>query len=198
MIPRPIKDLVDLLTSLPSMGPRQATRLAFHISNMGRAKAAEFAGAMMGLAKIRPCAECFFIHEEDAELCKICANPGRRKDMIAVVEKETDLISLEKPKKFMGRYLVLGELKRGAVLSDAQKIKLQHLKTMLVKNGGPAEEILIATNPTTYGDLAASAIEEHLKESTKKITRLGRGIPTGGEIEFADEETLGKALDNRS
>ncbi len=197
MIPRPIKHLVDLLTTLPSIGPRQATRLAFHISNLGQAKAVEFANAMTGLAKIRPCVECFFIHEENAELCKICSDASRKKDLIAIVEKETDLISLERPKKFTGRYLVLGELRRGAVLNEIQKMKLQHLKITLAKTGCPAEEILIATNPTTYGDLAATVIEEHLKDSAKKITRLGRGIPTGGEIEFADEETLGKALDNR-
>lgn len=199
MIPAPIKSLIDLLKSLPSIGPRQATRLAFHIFNLGKGKAAEFTEAFAGLAQMKTCANCFFVHQNAAALCDVCGDAKRRQDIVAVVEKETDLITIEKTKKFAGRYLIIGELQRGNLLDPAQKIKLGHLKSILQKlPGGIAEEVIIATNPTTYGDLSASMIAQELRGAAKKITRLGRGIPTGGEIEFADEETLGGALEHRS
>lgn len=199
MLPQPIKILIDLLTELPSIGPRQATRLAFHITNLGKGKIAEFAGAFAGLTAMKPCAQCFLIHQNSGNLCAICENPKRRPDVIAVVEKETDLMSLEKAGNFIGRYLVIGELTKGALLAPDQKLKLQHLKSLTKKlPDGVASEIVIATNPTTYGDLSAAVIAKELDGAAKKITRLGRGIPTGGEIEFADEATLNSALRNRS
>ena len=103
---------------------------------------------------------------------------------------------MERPRKFNGRYLILGELNKAGILESGQKLRLNNLKTFISKElGGQAEEIIIATNPTTYGDLSASIITKELAGFAKKITRLGRGIPTGGEIEFADEDTLGAALE---
>lgn len=198
MLPPPLKTLIDLLTELPSIGPRQATRLAFHITNLGKAKIAELARAFSGLDAMKPCAQCFLIHQNTGTLCAICENPKRRPDIIAVVEKETDLMSLERAGNFIGRYLVIGELTKGAILQSDQKLKLQHLKSMVKKlPDGAAAEIIIATNPTTYGDLSAAVIAKELEGAAKKITRLGRGIPTGGEIEFADEETLRQSLEHR-
>ncbi|MBI2075393.1 MAG: recombination protein RecR [Candidatus Harrisonbacteria bacterium] len=198
MLPSPIKNLIDLLTELPSIGPRQATRLAFHITNLGKAKIAEFARALQGLDAMKTCAQCFLVHQNMGALCAICESPKRRADIIAVVEKETDLVSIEKAGNFNGRYLVIGELTKGALLAPDQKLKLQHLKSLAKKlPGGTHEEIIIATNPTTYGDLSAAVIAQELKGAAKKISRLGRGIPTGGEIEFADEETLRQSLQHR-
>ncbi len=172
--------------------------MAFHIAKLGGTSVSNFILALGSLASIMPCSDCFLMHEGASGLCGICSDPKRRRDIVAIVEKETDLMSLERAKKFNGRYLIIGELKKGGVLGDDQKLKLAHLKQSLVRYGCPvAEEILIATNPTTYGDLSASVISGELKDAAKKITRLGRGMPTGGEIEFADEETLSQALDNR-
>ncbi len=140
---------------------------------------------------------CFFIHSNKDNLCDICRDPQRQKSIFMVIEKETDLISIERTKKFKGRYLVLGELAKSGNLESAQKLRLNHLKNIIKKEAGKSEEIIIATNPTTYGDLNAMVIAKELKDYAKKITRLGRGIPTGGEIEFADEETLGQALERR-
>lgn len=199
MIPAPIKNLIDLLKALPSIGPRQATRLAFYIFNSGKGKAAEFAEAFTGLGQMKTCADCFFVHQNAGASCDICGDQKRRQDIVAIVERETDLISIEKTKKFAGRYLIVGELQKGNLLDPAQKMKLGHLKTTAQKlPGGAVDEIIIATNPTTYGDLSAAMIAQELRGAAKKITRLGRGIPTGGEIEFADEETLGGALEHRS
>lgn len=208
MLPDPIKKFVDLFAGLPGIGPRQATRLAFYIVSTGKSNIEELAKIIYGLSDIKTCSLCFTSHNYEMRkecentknnLCPICSNPQRRKDIIAVVEKETDLISIERTKKFNGRYLVLGDLKKDGVLESAQKLRLNSLKNRIKKElGGQAGEIILAMNPTTYGDLNASLIANELKDSAKKITRLGRGIPTGGEIEFADEDTLSAALDKRS
>ncbi len=174
---------------MPGIGPRQATRLAFHVVNQGKAVVAELSQSILGLEKLKTCPQCFAA-TPNTETCNICSNPQRVKNIVAVVEKETDLISLEKTKKFNGLYLVLGDLKKNGVLNQLQKLRLQTIKN--------ADEVILAISPTTYGDINATLIAQELKNSAKKITRLGRGVPTGGEIEFADEETLGGALDNRS
>lgn len=204
MLPDPIKKFVDFFAALPSIGPRQATRLAFHIIRLGKGTLVEMAESIARLADIKTCSECFFPYElfgrqkpGKDNLCNICSNQGRRQDIVAIVEKETDLISMEKTRKFIGRYLVLGELSKDGILTSEQKLRLNHLKTTLKKNFGQAEEIIVALSPSTLGNLEATLIEQELKPVAKKVTRLGRGLPTGGEIEFADEDTLGGALDNR-
>ncbi|MDP3901695.1 MAG: toprim domain-containing protein [bacterium] len=198
MLPKPIQNFVDLFAKLPSIGPRQATRLAFYIKTLGDAPVADLAKAVDDLRNVKICPQCFFSYLGPKNTCDICNNNQRRKDIIAIVEKETDLISLEKTKKFSGRYLVLGELKKDGVLDSLQKLRLSSLKKMIDKDlGGQAEEIILAMNPTTYGDLNAALILQDLKGRVKKISRLGIGLPTGGEIEFADEDTLGNAIDNR-
>ncbi|MEK9186105.1 MAG: toprim domain-containing protein [Patescibacteria group bacterium] len=189
MLPDPIKKFVEMFAGLPGIGPRQATRLAFHIKTLGQAAVGELAKTVYGLNDVKTCPQCFFTHTGSSLTCYICSDSKRDIGVIAIVEKETDLISLEKTKKFGGRYLVLGELKKAGALDSAQKLKLKTLKN--------ASEIILAINPTTYGDITAEMIAQELKGVAPKITRLGRGIPTGGEIEFADEDTLGGALDNR-
>ncbi len=192
MLPDPIKKFVDVFSKLPSIGPRQATRLAFYIKGLGTQKVKEIGSVIYGLSNLATCSQCFRTHTGDDTLCSICSDSSRNKNLVAIVEKETDLLSLEKTKKFNGQYLVLGELEKSGELKPEQKLRLASLKKL--KN---VEEIILATNPTVYGDLGASLLKKELEGVTKKITRLGRGIPTGGEIEFADEDTLGSALDKR-
>lgn len=197
MLSEPIKKFIEIFSVLPGIGIRQATRLAFKLINSGRNKIEETAEAVSDLKYLKICAQCFFVHQNKDSLCDICRDSNRRQNIIAIIEKETDLISLERTKKFKGRYLVLGELTKTGVLESVQKLRLNHLKNWIKKEFGQAEEIIIAINPTTFGDLNASMIAKELSPFAKKITRLGRGIPTGGEIEFADEETLGQALERR-
>lgn len=229
MLPDSLQKFIDLFSALPSLGPRQATRLAFYIIRQGRGAVSELTHAIAGLGGLKPCAQCFFPYNpqevtlssakglaSNNNLCPICSNPERRQNVIAIVEKETDLMSLEKTKKFTGRYLILGEISKDGVLESEQKLRLNNLKSFIQKKfkqahsthstsspqgssgqAGQAEEIIIALNPTTLGDMEAGLIVQELKPLAKRITRLGRGLPTGGEIEFADEDTLGGALDNR-
>lgn len=199
MLPDPIKKFINIFSELPSIGPRQATRLAFYLIAGGKGKLEEISKAIADLKNIKICPNCFFIHSNTDNFCNICADKNRNKNIIMILEKETDLISIERTKKFNGRYLILGELKKGGILEPDQKLRLSNLKSFIKKlPEGIAEEIIIATNPTTYGDLSAMIIKKELGEFSKKFSRLGRGIPTGGEIEFADEETLEQALERRS
>jgi len=199
MLPNPIKKFVELFSGLPGIGPRQATRLAINIINGGKAKTYELSKSIAELENIKTCSQCFFIYDGENNLCPVCSNPQRQKNIIAIVEKETDLISIEKTNKFAGHYFIIGELKKDGVLDAMQKLRLNSLKGFIQKElDGGAEEIILAISPTTYGDFNSSLIAGELKNHAKKITRLGRGIPTGGEIEFADEDTLSDALKNRS
>ena len=199
MLPDPIKKFVGAFSKLPSIGPRQATRLAFSIAGLGKNKTKEIAEAILELNSLATCTRCFRTHLGSGKLCSFCSDPTRAKNLIAIVEKETDLLSLEKTRKFNGWYLIMGELHKNGELEPEQKLRLASLKGLIKKElGGKAEEIILAVNPTVYGDLNASLLKKELVEYANKIPRLGRGIPTGGEIEFADEETLGQAIDKRS
>lgn len=198
-LPSSLRALIDELSDLPSIGPRQATRLAFHLVGKGQQSIAGLAQNLEALRNIKLCAQCFFIHENAGTLCDICADQNRKQDLIMLVEKETDLISIEQTGKFTGRYFILGVIPKTGILDDMQKLRLQSLKASIQKlPGAKAEEIILGFNPTSVGDWNASLLKNELDGLAKKITRLGRGLPTGGEIEFADDETLGGALESRN
>ena len=205
-LPDSFQKIADLLADLPSIGPRQAIRLVFHLIHQGQDNIHNLSQRIGDLKKIKICERCFFIHQTGGSLCDICSNPGRRQDIIAIVEKETDLMSLENTDKFNGRYFILGSIPKSGILEDWQKLRLQGLKSFIEKNlnpstgsgqAGQAEEIILGFNLTSVGDFNASLLEKELRPLAKKISRLGRGLPTGGEIEFADDETLGSALERR-
>ena len=140
--------------------------------------------------------ECFSIHDNEKDLCEICDNSSRDKNQVAIVEKETDLFSIESTQRYNGVYLCLGDIKKAGKLDETQKIKLDSLKARS-SSLGKLREIIIAFSPTTAGDISAEIIAEYIKGAAERITRLGRGIPIGGEVEFADTDTLSEALDGR-
>jgi recombination protein RecR len=193
MTPEAIKNLAQQLSKIPSLGPRQATRVAFYLAGLSTAEVNDLAEAISAVSAIKRCAECFSLQSDSTSLCDICADAKRDQALLAIVEKETDLQTIEKTKAFKGKYLVLGQLPKDGILNSEQKMRLEK-----IKRSGSFNEIIIALSPTTYGDLNASLIAHELKGNCSKITRLGRGIPTGGSIEFADEETLQGALKSRS
>lgn len=198
-LPDPIQKVADELSELPSIGPRQAIRLAFYLVGRKKEHIRALALAVDGLRHIKICERCFFVHQNDGDLCDICKNPNRNQSIIMVVEKETDLVSLENTRKFTGRYFIVGPVPKTGLLEDWQKARLASLKAFIQGNlGGQADEIVLAFNPTSLGDLQATLLMKELAPLSKKMNRLGRGLPTGGEIEFADDETLGSALDRRS
>ena len=197
MLPDPIKKFIEVFSKLPSIGPRMATRLAFYLSSIDKNNLGELESAFSGLKKINRCPRCFFM-KSGGRLCLVCSDPGRDKNIIAIIEKEADLLSIERSGNFRGHYLILGGLAEHGTLTSNQKLRFQHLRERISSElGGKAKEIIIALSPTAFGDFTANLIRKDFQGLTEKITRLGRGIPTGGEIEFADEETLKQALERR-
>jgi recombination protein RecR len=198
-IPDSLRRIIESLSDFPSIGPRQATRLGFYLVNKTNGEIEKLAREIADLQNIKHCSRCFFIFEGEGELCRICANPSRRQDLIMIVEKETDLISMENTGKFPGRYFITGAMPKSGSFSEEQKKRLGALKTYISKNlPDKAEEIILGFSPTRPGDFHASLIERELSSYAKRMTRLGRGLPTGGEIEFADDQTLESALHGRS
>ena len=198
-LPDSVRDLIERLSELPSIGPRQATRLVFYLIGRGKDMVNSLARDVDGLKKVKICERCFFIHENVGSFCDVCANKNRQQNVIMVVEKETDLLSLENTGKYTGRYFILGAIHKTGILEEWQKLRLQNLKSFIQKElGGLSDEVIIALNPSSAGDYNAGVIRKELNGLAKKVSRLGRGLPTGGEIEFADDETLGAALERRS
>ncbi len=196
MYPKSIQKLIDLFSKFPTIGPRTAARFIFYLIKLPQEKFDELLDSLTNLRKsIKVCSSCFNPFEESEEtLCPICRDNSRDKTLLCVVEKETDLISIENIKKYNGLYFILGGT-IGLKKDDKKKIRIGELKERIKNNG--FKEIIIAINPTTEGEATALYLERELKPLGIKITRLGRGLPVGGELEYADEETLGSAFEGR-
>jgi recombination protein RecR len=206
-LPKPIQNFIKIFSQIPGIGPRQAMRLAFWLLHQPQTKQTEFSNAFTNLStKIKLCVNCFLPFEQkdkdNETLCEICRNPQRDLSIICVVEKETDLISIEKTNKYKGVYHILGGL-----LSDIDENKkreiniiplIKRIKTSF-KTRKPIKEIILALSPTSEGNLTTYYLEKTIKDSKLniKITKLARGLPHGGEVEFADSETLINALEGR-
>ena len=191
-----IQKLIKLFSKFPTVGPRTAARFVFYLLKLTDGEIKELIESISVLKEtIKQCSFCFNPFEGEGELCEICADPRRDKSTLCVVEKETDLVPIEKTKKYLGRYFILG-----GTLSKFNHEDLNQLRTdeLLARaKDEEIEEIIIATNPTTEGESTTLYLERILKPLNKKITRLGRGLPVGGELEYADEETLASALEGR-
>ncbi|MBI1961057.1 MAG: recombination protein RecR, partial [Candidatus Liptonbacteria bacterium] len=186
----PVRKFVEAFSRLPSIGPRQATRLAFHLLRLGPDAIRDIREALDSLDDAKLCARCFFAHRNESPLCDICRDQSRDQRRIALVEKETDLLSLEAARAYRGRYFIMGNGSPptgGGPRPDAVRVKrLAALERQIADEyGGRVDEIVLAFNPTTYGDVALADLMRRLRPLAETISRLGRGIPMGGEIEFA-------------
>lgn len=198
-LPESVRTIIQALSELPGIGPRQATRLAFYLLSQGHGTINNLAGALEEMKLLNICTRCYFIHKNEGGLCETCANSNRDQSVILIIEKETDLLSLENTNRYSGRYFILGEMPKTGLLEGWQKARIENLKKFIREDlGGQAKEIILGFNPTSVGDFHAATIGKELGPFTQKISRLGRGLPTGGEIEFADDETLGASLERRS
>ncbi len=190
--------LIEYFTKLPGIGPRQATRLVLAMLEWPVTDLEEFSAMIAGI-KNGPtfCKECFNFAE--AEKCAICASIKRDQTRIAVVEKVTDLESIEKTGAFNGVYHVLGGAINPANGSLPEKLKIAELVSRVKKlrKLTPDVEIILATNPNTHGETTALYLEEELRPLKVKITRLARGLASGSSVEYADEITLANALKHR-
>jgi recombination protein RecR len=189
-----IENLIHELTRLPGIGRKTAQRLAFFILMMPEADAKGIAQAINDVkAKARFCSRCFNITED--EVCRICCNSSRDAGKICVVEEPSNIIVVERARTFDGLYhVLLGALSPiDGVTPD--KLRINELVERVRQDS--IKEVIIATNPNTKGEMTAQYIREALKPFSVKVTRIAYGLPMGTDIEFADEVTLGKALDGR-
>jgi recombination protein RecR len=189
-----IENLINALTKLPGIGRKTAQRLAFFILSMPKNDAKTLAQAINEVKeKARFCAVCFNI--TDNEVCNICSNTSRDAGKLCVVEEPSNILVIERSKGFDGLYhVLLGALSPIDGMTP-DKLKIKELIDR-VKNDS-VKEVIIATNPNTRGEMTAQYIRELLKPYSIRVSRIAYGLPIGGDIEFADEVTLGKALEGR-
>lgn len=173
-------------------------RFAYYLVKQPKEKTDELINAILELkSKIKLCHFCFNPFEGEDKLCSICKNPTRNKNLFCIIEKEADLLSIENTKKFNGLYFILGGTVAMMRKEDIANLRIEELKKRIKDNN--FSEIIIALNPTSEGRATSILIEHAIKEVglNLRITHLARGLPVGGELEYADEETLESALDGR-
>lgn len=195
-MPKVLRQAIDEFGKLPGIGPKSAARLAFYLLSKPKENVAAFADAISGLLTgITHCVRCG--HVSDQEICLICLDTARNQKQIAVVESPMDILAIEKTGQYRGVYHVLG-----GVLNPIEGVTPEHLRIdaliVRIKKEQP-EELIIALDPSLEGEATAIYINQRLERAGQsvKVTRIARGLPVGGDIEFADEMTLTRAMEDR-
>lgn len=190
----PLNRLVEQFESLPGIGKKTAQRLAFFVLNLPHDRAAAFAQSILDAhEKIHKCSVCQNL--TDKELCPVCSNPKRDPSIICVVEGPKDVLAFEKTKEYNGLYHVLHGLLSPMEGIGPEQIYIKELVKRL--GDGTVKEVIMATNPTVEGEATAMYLSRLLKPLGVKVTRLAYGIPVGGDLEYADEVTLQRAMEGR-
>ena len=189
-----LQDLIDELGRLPGIGPKSAQRIAFHIIQSERVDVTRLADVLRTVKeRVKFCIECGNISEED--LCRICRDPRRDNSLICVVEESKDVMAIEKTREFRGKYHVLG----GAISPidgvGPENLRIRELMARLADTN--IQELIIATDPNLEGEATASYLIRQIKPLGIKVSRLASGLPVGGDLEYADEVTLGRAFEGR-
>ena len=191
--PDSLNDLIDEFSRFPGIGRKTAKRMAFYVLNSNDNLANDLSNSILTLkSKIRFCEKCYGISED--KLCMICSNPRRDSSTICVVENPADIYTFEKTSIFKGLYHVLG-----GVLSPLDGIGPDQLEIKsLLERVEPENEVLVATNATIEGEATCLYLANLLEERAVKVTRLARGLPMGGDLEFVDDATIMRAIEDRS
>jgi len=190
----PIANLIEQFSKLPGIGKKTAQRLAFFVLEMDELEVNKLSSAITNAKeKIRLCSICCNLTEDDP--CHICKNTTRDKSMICVVEGAKDIMALERSKEYKGQYHVLHGVISPMDNIGPGDIKVRELLNRLSNN--QVKEVIVATNPTVEGEATALYLSKLIKPLDIKVTRIAHGIPVGGDLEFFDEVTLAKAMDNR-
>ena len=190
-----IEKLIESFEKLPSIGNKTAVRLAFYILNASQDEADEFVKSIQNAKKnLKFCSKCFNISDTDP--CEICSNPKRDASKICVVEDVKDVVAIEKIHEFKGLYHVLHGTISPMDGIGPDDIKIKELLARLMD--GSVKEVILATNPKVEGEATAMYISKLVKPMGVKVTRLAHGIPVGGDLEYTDEFTLGKAFEGRT
>ena len=189
-----IENLMEEFRKLPGIGPKSARRIVFYLLKQPYEDVEKFSSALMDMKKnVRFCKKCFNVSEDD--ICPICQNETRDRQLICLVEKISDVMVIESTGEFKGLYHVLGGLLSPIENIGPEEIKIPQLISRIKENN--VKEIILALNPTVEGDSTATYISKILKPFNIKITKLASGLPVGGDIEYADQITVGRALAGR-
>jgi recombination protein RecR len=189
-----VQDLIDELGRLPGVGPKSAQRIAFHLLQAEEPDVRRLADVLIEVkARVRFCSICFNVSEE--EQCRICRDPRRDQTVLCVVEEYKDVVAIERTREFKGRYHVLG----GAIspIDGVGPEQLRVRELMMRLSDGTVTELILATDPNLEGEATATYLTRMLKDLDLSVTRLASGLPVGGDLEYADEVTLGRALAGR-
>jgi recombination protein RecR len=194
VFPKLFQKLIDHFTGLPSVGPRMAERLVLYLFKQDKQKIQQFAKDLHEFgSNLNYCEKCFHVAEKD--FCEICSDKKRDHTTVCVVEDPLDVIAVEKTRNYRGIYHVLGGNLSVMNEDEIGKLKINEFIARAKKE--KFKEIILATNPTTDGETTALYLARVIKPLNIKITRIARGLPTGGDIEYADEVTLGSSIDGR-
>lgn len=196
MLPKSIQNLIDELSKLPGVGPKTAARLTFYLLSKPQYDIDNIGKAFLELnTNIKKCKNCFNI--TDKEVCFVCENDKRNQSVVAVVEEPLDVIALEKSYGYDGVYHVLGGSISPIEGIGPENLRIQELINRIID--GNIEEIILATNPDLEGEATAAYIKDKIASTGKtlKVTRIARGLPVGGELEYADEVTLKRSMEGR-
>ncbi|GAB2728954.1 recombination mediator RecR [Arthrobacter bambusae] len=189
-----VQELIDELGRLPGVGPKSAQRLAFHILEADPEDMKRLVAAITTVKeRVKFCTVCGNVTEQ--ELCNICRDPRRDPSVICVVEESKDVLAVERTRSFRGRYHVLGGAINPIAGIGPDQLRIRELLTRL--NDGAIQEIIIATDPNLEGEATATYLARMLKSIGITVTRLASGLPVGGDLEYADEVTLGRAFEGR-
>ncbi len=190
----PVQVLIDELGRLPGIGPKSAQRIAFHLLKVPVDDATRLAHAITDAkARVRFCERCFNVAEEN--LCPICKDDGRDSRVVCVVEESRDIVALEKTGEFKGRYHVLLGVMSPLEGIGPEQLKIRELIARLEPES--ITEVILCMNPNTEGEVTAMYLARLLKPLGITVTRIASGLPVGGDLEYADELTLGRALEGR-
>jgi len=194
LLPGVVQDLIDQFAKLPGVGPRSAERLTFFVLRDPGSVANGLGNALLALeGSLVYCEQCHNLAEEP--LCAICSNDKRDRSLLAIVEEPLDVVAIENTGHYRGLYHVLGGVISPLDGIGPDKLNIKDLTGRIESEG--VKEIILATNPSTEGEATAMYIKRFLAESPVEISRLARGLPVGGDLEYADQVTLGRALTGR-
>jgi recombination protein RecR len=189
-----VQDLIDEFARLPGVGPKGASRIAFHLLNTDRAEVERLGTLLQEVRdKVRFCSVCFNV--ASADLCRVCNDIRRDQSVICVVEEPKDVLAVERTREFRGRYHVLGGSINPIDGIGPDDLRIAELLKRL--SDGTVSEIILATDPNLEGEATATYLTRLISPMGVKVTRLASGLPVGGDLEYADEITLGRAFEGR-
>lgn len=196
LLPESIQSLITALERLPGIGPKSASRLAFYLLRTSDEVSQDLSVALANLkANTAFCSECFNITEVGHPLCEVCESTKRDGSLICVVEESLDVLAIERTGGYQGKYHVLQGVLSPIEGIGPDDLKIQQLVARVARGG--VREIIVATNPSMEGDATALYLRQQLEPMGVKVTRLARGLPVGGDLEYADQNTLLRALSGR-